>query len=57
MSDIVVISDVYPVEYSELGLWSIDRALGFRGEKGINLRSLIELYGPEGSGKSPSANT
>ena len=47
-----VIGDVYPVERYQTGLWSLDRALGFRGDYGVPLRSLLELYGFEHSGKS-----
>src|SRR3990167_3574641 len=51
-SEIEIIGDVYPVVRVVTGLWSFDRALGFRGENGVPLRSLIELYGHEHSGKS-----
>ena len=50
--EIEIIGDIYPVTRVVTGLWSFDRALGFRGENGVPLRSLIELYGHEHSGKS-----
>jgi RecA/RadA recombinase len=50
--EIKFISDTYPVHRIPTGLWSFDRALGFRGENGVPLRSLFELYGYEASGKS-----
>src|SRR3990167_1979528 len=50
--EIEIIGDIYPVTRVVTGLWSFDRALGFRGDNGIPLRSLIELYGHEHSGKS-----
>lgn len=49
---VTVIGDVFPVERFETGLWSFDRALGFRDDNGVPLRSLFELYGFEHSGKS-----
>ena len=49
---VTIVGDTFPVERFETGLWSLDRAVGFRGQNGIPLRSLIELYGPEHSGKS-----
>ncbi len=53
MSDEVkVIGDVFPVERALTELWSFDRAVGFRGKNGITLRSIIELYGDEHTGKS-----
>ena len=54
-SEIKFIGDVYPVQRFVTGLWSLDRALGFRGENGMPLRSLVELYGHEHSGKSSLA--
>ena len=53
--DIKFIGDIYPVQRVETGLWSLDRALGFRGDNGVPLRSLFELYGHEHSGKSTLA--
>ena len=50
--EIEIIGDTYPVTRVATGLWSFDRALGFRGENGVPLRSLIELYGHEHTGKS-----
>jgi len=50
-----IIGDLFPVKRREIGLWSLDRALGFRGEYGVPLRSLFELYGFEHSGKSTLA--
>jgi len=38
-----------------LGLWSLDRALGFRDQVGMVLRAVYELYGNPGSGKSTLA--
>ena len=55
MSDIKFIGDIYPVQRVLTGLWSLDRALGFRGDNGVPLRSLFELYGHEHSGKSTLA--
>ena len=55
MSDIKFIGDVYPVQRIATGLWSLDRALGFKGDNGVPLRSLFELYGHEHSGKSTLA--
>lgn len=55
LEEIQIIGDVFPVTRKELGLWSVDRALGNIGEFGIPLRSLTELYGPEHSGKSTFA--
>ena len=52
MGPVNVIGDVFPVTRYETGLWSFDRALGFRGDNGVPLRSLFELYGFEHSGKS-----
>jgi len=52
MGSVTVIGDVFPVTRYETGLWSLDRALGFRGDNGVPLRSLFELYGFEHSGKS-----
>ena len=50
-----IIGDVYPVTRFRTGLWSLDKALGFRGDEGMPLRSLVELYGNEHSGKSTLA--
>ena len=50
-----VIGDVFPVVRAKTDLWSLDRALGFRGDFGLPLRSLLELYGAEHSGKSTLA--
>lgn len=55
LDKIQVIGDYIPVVYADTGLWSLNRALGFRGELGIPLRSLFELYGYEASGKSTLA--
>jgi len=52
MKEVEVIGDVFPVTRLETGLWGFDRALGFRGSNGMPLRSLLELYGPEHSGKT-----
>jgi len=54
-NEATVVGDVYPVTRFETGLWSLDRALGFRGDNGMPLRSLVELYGNEHSGKSTLA--
>ena len=51
-SGVQVIGDMFPVTRYETGLWSFDKALGFRGDNGVPLRSLFELYGFEHSGKS-----
>ena len=37
------------------GLWSLDRALSFQGDTGMPLRSIYELYGRPGYGKSSLA--
>jgi RecA/RadA recombinase len=50
-----VVSDLPEIERHETGLWSFDRAVGFGDLRGITLRSLVELYGPEASGKSTLA--
>ena len=50
-----VVGDVFPVTRFPTGLWSLDHALGFRGDNGMPLRSLVELYGAEHSGKSTLA--
>jgi RecA/RadA recombinase len=50
-----IVGDLFPVRRIETGLWSLDRALGFRGDNGVPLRSLFELYGFEHSGKSTLA--
>ena len=55
VDDIKFISDTYPVQRIATGLWSLDRALGFKGDNGVPLRSLFELYGHEHSGKSTLA--
>ena len=55
MNDATIIGEIYPVVYAQTGLWSFDRALGFRGNVGVPLRSLFELYGYEHSGKSTLA--
>ena len=55
MNYATIIGEIYPVVYAETGLWSFDRALGFKGKVGIPLRSLFELYGHEHSGKSTLA--
>lgn len=55
MNEVEVVGDVYPVTRVITGLYSLDRALGFRGEFGVPLRSLFELYGHEASGKSTLA--
>lgn len=55
MNNATIIGEIYPVVYAKTGLWSFDRALGFRGEVGVPLRSLFELYGHEHSGKSTLA--
>lgn len=52
LDDIVVIGDAYPVVRLELGLYSLDKALSFRGKMGMPLRSVVELYGPSHSGKT-----
>lgn len=43
------------VERYETGLWSFDRAVGNKGEYGLPLRTITELYGYEHSGKSTFA--
>ena len=50
-----VVGDVFPVSRFKTGLFSLDKALGFRGDDGMPLRSLLELYGAEHSGKSTLA--
>lgn len=50
-----VIGDVPEVLRIQTGLYSFDRSLGQFGKMGIPLRSLVELYGPEASGKSTLA--
>lgn len=50
-----VIGDIPDVTRFETGLWSLDYAVGFQNKWGIPLRSLVELYGPEASGKSTLA--
>ena len=55
LDDIIIIGDTYPVTRLPLGLYSIDRAFGFRGEIGLPLRSVVELYGPSHSGKTTFA--
>lgn len=50
-----IIGQIPKVERRETGLFSFDRSVGFRGQNGIPLRSLIEIYGPEASGKSTFA--
>ncbi len=52
MGQVEVIGDSYPTQRIATGLWSFDRALGFKGDLGVPLRSLFELYGFEASGKS-----
>ena len=55
LDEIVVIGDTYPVVRLPLGLYSIDKAFGFRGDVGLPLRSVVELYGPSHSGKTTFA--
>lgn len=55
LGEVQVIGDVYPVKRIRTGLWSLDRALRDRGDIGLPLRSLFELYGFEHSGKSTLA--
>jgi len=50
-----VIGDVPAVFRLPTGLWSLDKAVGWRNEVGFPGRSLVELYGPEGCGKSTLA--
>ena len=50
-----VIGNFRPVERAASGLWSFDRAVGFRGELGTPSRGIIELYGDEHTGKSTLA--
>ena len=50
-----VIGEVPPVERSPIGLYTFDRAVGFRGEIGLPSRGIIELYGDEHTGKSTLA--
>ena len=52
MGQVEVRGDVYPVAYVATKLWSLDRALGFKSDVGLTVRSLIELYGPPATGKS-----
>lgn len=42
-------------ERVQTGLWSFDRAVGFRGAYGVPIPALIELYGQEHTGKSTFA--
>jgi RecA/RadA recombinase len=55
LDEIVVIGDAYPVVRLPLGLYSIDKAFGFKGIDGLPLRSVVELYGPSHSGKTTFA--
>ena len=50
-----VIGEVPPVQRAPIGLYSFDRAVGFRGELGLPSRGIIELYGDEHTGKSTLA--
>lgn len=52
LDDIMVIGDGYPVARLPLGLYSFDKAFEFRGQIGMPLRSVVELYGPSHSGKT-----
>src|SRR3990167_1661329 len=54
-NEATVVGDIYPVVRTKTDLWSLDHALGFRGDLGLPLRSLVELYGAEHSGKSTLA--
>ena len=47
-----VVGDLPEIERFKTDLWSFDRAVGFGNKLGTTLRSLIELYGNEASGKS-----
>jgi len=55
IDEIVIIGDTYPVVRLPLGLYSIDKAFGFKGVDGLPLRSVVELYGPSHSGKTTFA--
>ena len=55
LKEIRIIGTTYPVVYVQTDLWSFDRSLGFRGEVGVPLRSIFELYGDEHIGKTTFA--
>src|SRR3990172_5980344 len=47
--------EVPQVLRAPIGLYTFDRAVGFRGETGLPSRGIIELYGDEHTGKSTLA--
>ena len=50
---ITLVGKLPSIERVETGFWSLDRALqNGRGQRGFPLRTIIELYGYEGVGKS-----
>lgn len=50
-----IVGEILPIERTLSGLWSWDRAIGFRGELGTPDRGIIELYGNEHTGKTSLA--